>query len=235
MSTSSVPRRPVTRLSARPPAYDRRNQPVALRSEEARAEFITKTYLHLFGAILAFTLLETAYFVTGLARPIAMALLGTSWLLVLGGFVLVSWLASRVAHVAQSPRAQYAALGAYVVAESLIFVPAAADRPGHRARGDPERGPGHALRLHRPDRGRVRDAQGLLVRRGPARLVRRGRPYSSIVSGRRVRLRAGHLLLGRDDRPRRRGDPPRHVEGPPPLPRGPLRGGRRSSCSPRSP
>jgi FtsH-binding integral membrane protein len=110
-------------LSARPPAYARRNQPVALRSEEARADFITKTYLHLFGAILAFTLLEAVYFVTGLARPIAVALLGTSWLLVLGGFVLLSWLASRVAHVALSPLAQYAALSAYVLAESVIFVP----------------------------------------------------------------------------------------------------------------
>jgi FtsH-binding integral membrane protein len=64
-----------------------------------------------------------AYFMTGLALPIAMALLGTSWLLVLGGFVVVSWLATRVAHVTESPGAQYAALGAYVVAESIIFVP----------------------------------------------------------------------------------------------------------------
>ena len=123
MSTPGPPPRPVGRLSARPPGYYDRNQPVALRSEGARAEFITKTYLHLFGAILAFTLLETAFFVSGLAVPIAMALLGTSWLLVLGGFVVVSWLASRIAHAAKSPGAQYAALAAYVVAESVIFVP----------------------------------------------------------------------------------------------------------------
>jgi FtsH-binding integral membrane protein len=124
MPTPNVPRRPVTRAaSARPPGYFDRSRPVALRSEETRAEFITWTYLHLFGAILAFTLLETAYFVTGLALPIAAALLGTSWLLVLGGFVVVSWLATRIAHVAESPGAQYAALGAYVVAESIIFVP----------------------------------------------------------------------------------------------------------------
>lgn len=124
MSTPNVPRRPVARVaSARPPGFYDRNQPVALRSEETRAEFITKTYLHLFGAILAFTLLEMAYFLTGLAVPIAMALLGTSWLLVLGGFVVVSWLATRIAHVAESPGAQYAALGAYVIAESIIFVP----------------------------------------------------------------------------------------------------------------
>ncbi len=123
MSSPGLRPRPVARVSARPPGYFDRSQPVALRSEDARAGFITRTYLHLFGAILAFTLLEGAYFATGLALPIAMALLGTSWLLVLGGFVLVSWLASRTAHAAESPGAQYAALGAYVVAESIIFVP----------------------------------------------------------------------------------------------------------------
>lgn len=123
MAAPNVPSRPVARVSARPPGFYDRSQPVALRSEETRAEFITRTYLHLFGAILAFTLLETAYFVTGLAVPIAVALLGTSWLLVLGGFVVVSWLATRIAHLAESPGAQYAALGAYVIAESIIFVP----------------------------------------------------------------------------------------------------------------
>jgi FtsH-binding integral membrane protein len=120
----NAPRRPATRvLSARPPGYHDSTQPVALRSDDVRAEFITKTYLHLFGAIVAFTLLESFYFLSGLAVPIAMALLGTSWLLVLGGFVVVSWLATRVAHVAESPGAQYAALCAYVLAESIIFVP----------------------------------------------------------------------------------------------------------------
>jgi len=40
-----------------------------------------------------------------------------------GRFVLVSWIATRVAHATESPGAQYAALGAYVIAESIIFVP----------------------------------------------------------------------------------------------------------------
>jgi hypothetical protein len=64
------PVRPASRFSPRP-GFDPERQPVALRSEEVRAEFITKTYLHLFGAVLAFTLLECAYFKTGLALPIA--------------------------------------------------------------------------------------------------------------------------------------------------------------------
>lgn len=116
-----VPLRPASRFSPRPPSYYAASRPVS--AEEARATFLTRTYLHLLGAILLFTLLEFAYFATGLAFPIAQALLGTSWLVVLGGFVVVSWLATRVAHAAESRAAQYAALGGYVVAESLIFVP----------------------------------------------------------------------------------------------------------------
>lgn len=101
----------------------RRTRPVAYRPIEARADFIQRTYLHLLAAILGFTAIECVLFGSGLAMPIARALLGTSWLVVLGGFVLVSWIASRAAHVAETPGAQYAALVAYVLAESLLFVP----------------------------------------------------------------------------------------------------------------
>jgi FtsH-binding integral membrane protein len=98
-------------------------RPVAALGAEERSAFIVRTYAHLYGAIVAFTLLETLLFATGLARVIAGALLGTSWLLVLGGFIVVSWLATHVAHRASSPAAQYAALAGYVVAEAIIFVP----------------------------------------------------------------------------------------------------------------
>ena len=88
-----------------------------------RAVFIARTYGHLFGAIVGFTLLEVFLFRSGLAEPIAQALLSVNWLLVLGGFVLVSWIASRAAARAESPGAQYAALAGFVVAEAIIFVP----------------------------------------------------------------------------------------------------------------
>jgi len=90
---------------------------------QSRATFVSRTYGHLVGAILTFTLIEVYLFKTGLAETIARGLLGVSWLLVLGGFVVVSWLASRAAHLAQSRAAQYAALAAYVVAQAIIFVP----------------------------------------------------------------------------------------------------------------
>jgi FtsH-binding integral membrane protein len=99
--------------------------PQAIHPElaDARSRFVARTYMHLLGAILAFTGLEIYLFQSGLAPVIAKAMLGTSWLLVLGGFVVVSWIASSVAHSVKSVPAQYAALGAYVVAEALIFVP----------------------------------------------------------------------------------------------------------------
>jgi FtsH-binding integral membrane protein len=89
----------------------------------ARSAFIARTYNHLFGAIITFTLLEIFYFTSGMAATMARAMLGTNWLFVLGGFVLVSWLASRAAYTARTTGAQYLALFAFVVAESLIFVP----------------------------------------------------------------------------------------------------------------
>ncbi len=98
-------------------------RPVAELGTEERSAFIVRTYAHLYGAIVAFTLLEAFLFATGLAHAIAGALLGTSWLFVLGGFIVVSWLATHVAHRATSLPAQYSALAAYVVAEAIVFVP----------------------------------------------------------------------------------------------------------------
>jgi uncharacterized protein len=92
---------------------------------DSRARFIMRTYNHLFGALALFTLIEVFLFKTGLADSIAMSLLGTSygWLLVMGGFMLVGWLASSTAANSRSLPAQYAALAGYVVAEAIIFVP----------------------------------------------------------------------------------------------------------------
>jgi FtsH-binding integral membrane protein len=90
---------------------------------DRRSQFIVRTYNHLFGAIVAFTAFEFALFTSGVAESIARAMLGTNWLFVLGAFMVTSWLASRVANTSTSKPAQYAALGAYVVLEALIFVP----------------------------------------------------------------------------------------------------------------
>jgi uncharacterized protein len=97
--------------------------PVIELDDKSRGRFIARTYNHLFAAICAFTLIEIGLFESGLAAPIASALLGHSWLLVLGGFMVLSWFARSVVHSATSKASQYAALAAYVIGQALIFVP----------------------------------------------------------------------------------------------------------------
>jgi FtsH-binding integral membrane protein len=97
--------------------------PVIELDENSRGRFVTRAYNHLFGAVTAFVLLEVFLFKSGMAEGIASVLLSGSWLLVLGGFIVVSWVARSVAHRSTSKAAHYAALAGYVVAEAIIFVP----------------------------------------------------------------------------------------------------------------
>ncbi len=65
--------------------------------ESARAEFIRKTYAHLAGAVALFVVLEWAFLSMGLGET-ALGLLGASqysWLMVMGAFMAVSYLAER--------------------------------------------------------------------------------------------------------------------------------------------
>ncbi len=91
-----------------------------------RAAFIRKTYLHLAAAILAFIALEGYLFVSGIANSIISVMVmggGMSWLLVLGAFMGVSWLAGMWANSQTSKPMQYLGLLLYIVAEAIIFVP----------------------------------------------------------------------------------------------------------------
>lgn len=90
---------------------------------DSRSRFLVQTYGHLFGAIIGFTLLQVYLFQSGLAYTIAQTLLGFNWMLIIGAFMVVSWLASRVAHTVESYAMQYLALAGYVVAQAIIFVP----------------------------------------------------------------------------------------------------------------
>ncbi len=97
--------------------------PVGQCSSDTRAEFITRTYNHLMGSIVGFTLIEVYLFSSGLAESIAAVMMRGSWLMVLGAFMLVSWVASRVAARSESLTSQYLALAGFVLAEAIIFVP----------------------------------------------------------------------------------------------------------------
>jgi FtsH-binding integral membrane protein len=99
--------------------------PVSALDRDTRAAFIWRVYGHVALAILGFGAIETYLFTNGLALPIAQFLLTLpgGWLLVLGCFMLVGWIASRVAHTVESKPMQYLALGGFVLAEAIIFVP----------------------------------------------------------------------------------------------------------------
>lgn len=98
---------------------------VANASDIERAGFIRRTYLHLGGAILAFAGLETLLIRSGVAESFVHLLKGGmwTWLVVLGLFMVVSYIADRWAHSALSKEMQYAGLGLFVVAEAIVFMP----------------------------------------------------------------------------------------------------------------
>jgi hypothetical protein len=95
----------------------------------ARATFIRKTYTHLAGAIALFAAIETVLLgpLAHITKPLLMKMLTFagpySWLVVLGAFMAVGYIADRWARSATSKGMQYLGLALYVVAESIIFLP----------------------------------------------------------------------------------------------------------------
>jgi FtsH-binding integral membrane protein len=109
-------------------SYGLEYSPIAARAEASeRATFIRKTYLHLAGAILIFAALETFLVNLPQAQEIVRTMFfgagRLSWLIVLGAFIGVSWLANTWARSDTSPALQYLGLTLYVAAEAVIFLP----------------------------------------------------------------------------------------------------------------
>lgn len=99
--------------------------PVARRDETTRADFLVKVYQHLLLAVGAFVAIESVFLRSGVAEKIydLLAGSGAAWLLVLGAFTIVSWLATSAAHDVLNPSRQYGGLFALAGAEALIFAP----------------------------------------------------------------------------------------------------------------
>lgn len=95
---------------------------VAQADAPARAEFIRRTYLHLAGAVAVYIGLVAAILNTPNVQWLVERMSGM-WLLVLGGFLLISFVAERMARSAVSLSTQYAGLGLYVLAMSVISTP----------------------------------------------------------------------------------------------------------------
>ena len=101
----------------------------AAAAADERASFITKTYLYVLGAIAAFIAIEMCIFtIVGTDELIrkTVAMLGNgggAWLIVLGSFMVITWIARAWASSDTNPTMQHIGLGVYVVAEAIIFIP----------------------------------------------------------------------------------------------------------------
>lgn len=97
-----------------------------MANADIRANFLRNTYLHLLGALIAFASLCGIIInvFDQQLEPIVRTLTGGyTWLLFLGGFMFISYIADRWANSNTSRQMQYLGLAVYVVAESLFFVP----------------------------------------------------------------------------------------------------------------
>lgn len=97
-------------------------QTASARSIE-RSTFLRKVYSHLLIAIFGFIGLEYVWFSTDVAQNVFNFVVEVNWLLIMGAFIGVSWLASRLADSTENKAIQYVGFGLYVFAESLIFIP----------------------------------------------------------------------------------------------------------------
>lgn len=97
---------------------------VADAEADERATFIRRTYLHLGMALLSFVLLEAVLLRLPIAERLVVTMTsGYGWLITLGLFMGVSWIADKWARSEMSQGMQYLGLGLYVVAEAIIFLP----------------------------------------------------------------------------------------------------------------
>lgn len=99
-------------------------QVVGQLNDEARVTFYKKTYTHLAAAVLLFILVETLFFQIDPIVNFALSLTGGySWLLLLGGFMLVTNYAEKMAIQSNNTNTHYLGLLLYVIAEAFIFIP----------------------------------------------------------------------------------------------------------------
>ncbi len=99
---------------------------LASRAEpSARALFIRHTYSHLAGALLVFAGLCGLILQSSLPEQLIPLMVGSqySWLIVMGIFMGVSWIANKWAMSDTSVGMQYLGLGLYTLAEALIITP----------------------------------------------------------------------------------------------------------------
>ena len=103
--------------------YGNPTMPVAMQDAQVRADFMRRVYGRLVAGVAAFVAMEWFLFTSGLAVAITQFVFSTSWLLILGGFMIVSWLSNSLTHRAASPGAEWAGYLLLIAANAVIFAP----------------------------------------------------------------------------------------------------------------
>jgi hypothetical protein len=97
--------------------------PVADAPVDVRAQFLVKTYTTLLTAVVACCALTTAFMTTPGIRDAILGVLNVRFggLIMMVGFMGVTWLASSWAHSSPSAGTQYAGLSLSVLAHAVLF------------------------------------------------------------------------------------------------------------------
>ena len=93
-------------------------------TNEVRVEFYKKTYAHVAGGVLLFIIFEYFLLKSSMIIEFMMSMLdGWRWLIMLGGFMLVTSYAESTIMKTADKNIQYMAYALYVFAQAIIFVP----------------------------------------------------------------------------------------------------------------
>ena len=93
-------------------------------TDQVRVEFYKKTYAHVAGGVLLFVLFEYLLLQSDTLVNFMLSMLdGWRWLIMLGGFMLVTNYAESTVLKTADKNIQYMAYALYVFAQAIIFVP----------------------------------------------------------------------------------------------------------------
>lgn len=105
-------------------AFEGQKVLVSKLSDVDRVAFYKKTYAHVAGGVLVFILFEWLLLQSDAIVDFALSMTqGIRWLLMLGGFMLVTTYAEKMTMKTQDKTKQYLAYGLYIFAQAFIFVP----------------------------------------------------------------------------------------------------------------
>ncbi|MBD0830952.1 Bax inhibitor-1/YccA family protein [Aestuariibaculum sediminum] len=97
---------------------------VADLTEADKVAFYKKTYSHVAGGVLVFVLFEYLLLQSDAIVEFMLSMAqGWRWLLMLGGFMVVTNYAESMALKTADKNTQYLAYGVYILAQALLFVP----------------------------------------------------------------------------------------------------------------